>query len=157
METYRKMLRAKIHRAVVTDANLDYEGSLTVPPELMELAGIKEYEAIDVWNVTRGTRFETYAIMGIGGSGDICVNGAAAHLAKPGDRIIIASFSSVPDPLVDQFKPTVVFVDDQNRAIRTGTEIPGPRVKEGVALHLDAGTSQESSPDQGMVPEESAP
>ena len=139
METYRKMLRTKIHRAVVTAANLDYEGSLTIPPALMELSGIKEYEAIDVWNVTRGTRFETYAIMGISGSGDICVNGAAAHLAHPGDRIIIASFSSVPESLVNEFKPTVVFVDDQNRAVRTGAEIPGPRTREGGAVRCAKG------------------
>jgi aspartate 1-decarboxylase len=126
METYRHMLRAKIHRAVVTDANLEYEGSLTIPPELMELSGIRAYEAISVWNVTRGTRFETYAITGVRSSGDICVNGAAAHLAGPGDRIIIASFSSVPESMIDHFMPTVVFVDDRNRAVKTGVEVPGP-------------------------------
>jgi aspartate 1-decarboxylase len=120
------MLRAKIHRAVVTDANLDYEGSLTVPPELMELADIKEYEAISVWNVTRGTRFDTYAITGIRETGQICVNGAAAHLAGPGDRIIIAAFAGVPESMVDLFRPVVVFVDDRNRAVRTGVELPGP-------------------------------
>jgi len=126
MEPYRRMLRAKIHRAIVTDANLDYEGSLTIPPELLELTDIKEYEAISVWNVTRGTRFETYAIAGIKGSGQICVNGAAAHLAKPGDRVIIASFSDVPEPMVDDFRPIVVLVDDHNLAVRTAVEIPGP-------------------------------
>src|SRR5512135_2670484 len=97
MEVQRKMLRAKIHRAIVTDANLDYEGSLTLPPELLNATDIREYEAISIWNVTRGTRFETYAIAGEKASGQICVNGAAAHLAGPGDRIIIASFSQVPE------------------------------------------------------------
>ena len=126
MEPHRKMLRAKIHRAIVTDANLEYEGSLTIPPELLELTYIKEYEAISVWNVTRGTRFETYAIAGVKSSGQICVNGAAAHLASPGDRIIIASFSEVPETMVDDFRPIVVLVDDQNLAIRTAVEIPGP-------------------------------
>lgn len=125
-ESYRKMLRAKIHRAVVTDADLHYEGSLTIPPELMELTDIKEHEAISVWNVDRGTRFETYAMTGIAGSWEMCVNGAAAHLAGRGDRIIIASFSDVPEPCVDEFRPIVVFVDEHNHPVRTGVEIPGP-------------------------------
>jgi len=122
----RKMLRAKIHRAVVTDADLEYEGSLTIPPELLEMTDIKEYEAIQVWNVTRGTRFETYAIEGERGTGKICVNGAAAHLAGPGDIIIIAAFSDVPEPMLPEFRPVVLFVDSQNRPVRTGAELPGP-------------------------------
>lgn len=129
METFRRMLRAKIHRAIVTEANLAYEGSLTIPPELMALVDIKEYEAINVWNVNRGTRFETYAITGVEGSGQICVNGAAAHLAGPGDRIIIAAFADVPESMVDGFHPRVVFVDDHNLAVRTGVEIPGPHTR----------------------------
>jgi len=126
MEFYRKMLKAKIHRAIVTDANPEYEGSLTIPPELMEEADIKEHEAVQVWNVNRGTRFETYAMTGIRGSGEICVNGAAAHLASPGERVIIATFASVPEPMVDEFRPIVVFVDDRNVAVRSGVEVPGP-------------------------------
>ncbi len=126
MEIHRRMLKAKIHRAIVTDANLEYEGSLTIPPELLELADIREHEAIHVWNVSRGTRFETYAMTGIRGSGDVCVNGAAAHLAGPGDRIIIATFADVPESMVDEFRPIVVIVDDHNLAVRTGYEIPGP-------------------------------
>ena len=122
----RKMLRAKIHRAVVTDADLEYEGSLTIPPELLEMTDIKEYEAIQVWNVTRGTRFETYAIEGERSTGKICVNGAAAHLAGPGDIIIIAAFSDVPEPMLPEFRPVVLFVDSQNRPVRTGAELPGP-------------------------------
>lgn len=126
MEPLRIMLRAKIHRAVVTAADLDYEGSLTIPPELLELSDIRQYEAIQVWNVTRGTRFETYAIDGIRGSGDICVNGAAAHLAGVGDVIIIAAFAHVPESLVQRHHPTVVFVDPKNRPTRVGHETPGP-------------------------------
>jgi len=126
MEIHRRMLKAKIHRAVVTDANLDYEGSLTIPPELLEQADIKEHEAVHVWNVSRGTRFETYAMEGERGTGEICVNGAAAHLAGPGDRIIVATFADVPESMVDEFRPLVVFVDDHNNAVRTGYEIPGP-------------------------------
>jgi len=120
------MLRAKIHRATVTEADLHYEGSLTIPPELMEAVDIKEYESIHVWNVNRGTRFETYAITGERDSGAICVNGAAAHLAGPGDIIIIASFASVPESMVDAFRPTVAFVDAKNRVQRIGIEVPGP-------------------------------
>jgi aspartate 1-decarboxylase len=121
------MLRAKIHRARVTEANLHYEGSLTIPPDLLVHAGIREYEAVNVWNVTRGTRFETYAIAGLEGARDLCVNGAAAHLANPGDIIIIASFAEVPESLVAGFKPTIVFVDQENRVVETGQEIPGPQ------------------------------
>ncbi|MGB2958415.1 MAG: aspartate 1-decarboxylase [Bacteroidota bacterium] len=120
------MLRAKIHRVVVTDADLHYEGSLTIPPELLDLADIKEYEAVSVWNVTRGTRFETYAITGIRGSGSICVNGAAAHLATPGDILIVAAFADVPESMTDSFWPTVVFTDEKNRPVRKGIETPGP-------------------------------
>jgi aspartate 1-decarboxylase len=120
------MLRAKIHRATVTEADLHYEGSLTIPPELMDAVDIKEYEAVHVWNVNRGTRFETYAITGERNSGAICVNGAAAHLAGPGDVIIIAAFASVPESMVDAFRPTVAFVDAKNTIQRIGIEIPGP-------------------------------
>ncbi len=127
MEIHRRMLKAKIHRAIVTDANMDYEGSITIPPELLEQADIKEHEAVHVWNVSRGTRFETYAMTGIRGTGEVCVNGAAAHLAGPGDRIIIATFAEVPESMVDEFRPIVVFVDDHNLSIRSGFEAPGPR------------------------------
>jgi aspartate 1-decarboxylase len=126
-ERYRRMLRAKIHRATVTDANLEYEGSLTIPPDLMKLADIREYEGISIWNVTRGTRFDTYAMVGQPGSREICVNGAAAHLAGVGDRIIISAFASVPECDLEQFVPRVIFVDGENRAVRMGSEVPGPQ------------------------------
>ncbi|MFT4060160.1 MAG: aspartate 1-decarboxylase [Legionella sp.] len=112
---YRKMLKSKIHRATITEADLDYEGSITISPELLKAANILPYEAVNVWNVTAGTRFETYAIMGTPGSTDICVNGAAAHLVTPGDLIIIATFSQVLEKDCAHVEPTVVFVDQFNR------------------------------------------
>ena len=127
LEPLRRLLRAKIHRATVTEANLHYEGSLTIPRDLLQHSGILEYEAVHVWNVTRGTRFETYAILGEEGSREICVNGAAAHLAGPGDTIIIAAFALVPESQVPDFRPTVVFVDSENRVVEIAPEVPGPK------------------------------
>ncbi|KTD72343.1 aspartate 1-decarboxylase [Legionella tucsonensis] len=112
---YRKMLKSKIHRARVTEADLDYEGSITISPELLKAANILPYEAVNVWNVTAGTRFETYTITGRPGSTEICVNGAAAHLVTPGDLIIIASFTQVLEEECVNIIPTVVFVDQFNR------------------------------------------
>jgi aspartate 1-decarboxylase len=124
----RKMLRSKIHRATITGADLHYEGSVTVPPDLLAAADIKEYEAVCVWNVTRGTRFETYAILGKEGSRDICVNGAAAHLVKPGDIAIIACFTFLPEDRVEDYRPKLVFVDGENRMLPTRAEVAGPEV-----------------------------
>jgi aspartate 1-decarboxylase len=129
---FRKFLRSKIHRATVTQADLDYEGSLTIPPDLMRAAGISAFESVHVWDVTRGTRLETYAITGEEGSRDICVNGAAAHLVRPGDLIIIATYSFVADDVAEQgqVEPKVVFVDAENRIQHLGPEIPGPRRRD---------------------------
>lgn len=113
--TYRKMLKSKIHRACVTHADLDYEGSITISPELLKAANILPYEAVNVWNISAGTRFETYAITGEKGSTDICVNGAAAHLVTPGDLVIIATFSQILEEDCASLVPTVVFVDHFNR------------------------------------------
>ena len=124
---FRKMLSAKIHRATVTAADVDYEGSFTVPPHLLRAAGIEPYEAIDVWNVTRGTRLQTYAIRGEPGSSDVCANGAAAHLIHPGDRVILATFAYVPEDAIASHRPRLVFVDDRNRIVHHGPEIPGPQ------------------------------
>lgn len=126
---YRKFLRSKIHRATVTQADLEYEGSLTLPPNLMRAADIQAYESVQVWNVTRGSRLETYAITGEEGSLDICANGAAAHLICPGDVIIVATFSFLVDVQREMtpVEPKVVFVDSQNQMIRVGEEVPGPR------------------------------
>ena len=123
----RTFLRAKIHRATVTDTDLHYEGSVTIPPELLEASGIQPYEAISVWNVTNGSRFETYAICGEAGSSAVCVNGAAAHLTKKGDIIIIACFAALDEAEVRSFEPTLVFVDGSNRLLPTRKEVPGPR------------------------------
>lgn len=109
------MLKSKIHRATITEANLDYEGSITISPELLRAANILPNEAVWVWNVTRGTRFETYAIKGLPASCDVCVNGAAAHLVEPGDIVIIASFVQLDDARCSSHEPTVIFVDEQNR------------------------------------------
>lgn len=122
---YRKMLKSKIHRATVTEADLDYEGSITISPELLKASNILPYEAVNVWNVTAGTRFETYAITGEPGSTDICVNGAAAHLVTPGDLVIIATFSQVLEEHCADVNPTVVFVDQFNRMRETRPERAG--------------------------------
>lgn len=126
MTRYRKMLRAKIHRAFVTMADIEYEGSITIPPELLKASDIREYEAVSVWNVTSGTRFETYAIAGVRNSDDICVNGAAAHLVTPGDRVIIASFIDIPEQKLAQHKPKLIFVGKNNKDFREEVEVPGP-------------------------------
>ena len=123
----RKFLRAKIHRATVTQADLNYEGSVTIPPELLEASGISEYEAVNVWNVTKGTRFETYAICGQAESGNICINGAAAHLVNIGDIIIIACFSFMTEKELEGFKPKLVFVDSNNKLKELRKEVPGPQ------------------------------
>ena len=111
----REMLKGKIHRVHVTDANVDYEGSITVDPVLMEAADILPYEKVHVVDVTNGARLETYAIPGKPGAGDICVNGAAAHLVHPGDIAIILSYALVTDDEARRMKPHLVYVDAQNR------------------------------------------
>lgn len=128
MDSYRKMMRAKIHRATVTHADVHYEGSVTIPPELLEATGIAPYEAVCVWNVTNGARFETYAIEGERESTHICVNGAAARLVSPGDIVIIACFSWLHQSELANFKPRVVFVDQHNRIRQMRSEVPGPQL-----------------------------
>jgi len=123
---YRKMLRAKIHRATITHADLEYEGSITIPPDLMEAGDFLPSEAVCVWNVTRGTRFETYTIEGDPESRNICVNGAAAHLVKPGDLVIIAAFTMLPEDVARDYEPKVVFVDENNHIKYLRKEIAGP-------------------------------
>ncbi|MCB9030221.1 MAG: aspartate 1-decarboxylase [Deltaproteobacteria bacterium] len=128
MNCYRKILKSKIHRATVTGADVEYEGSITIPPELLVLSDICEYEAVSVWNVTSGTRFETYAIAGQPGSNDICVNGAAAHLVEVGDTIIIASFFDLHESEVASYRQKLVFVDHKNQPKELRSEVPGPAV-----------------------------
>jgi len=110
------VLYSKIHRATVTDAQLHYEGSLTIDQHLMELAGLSEYQQIDIYNITNGERFTTYAIVGEPHTGIIQVNGAAAHKAGAGDLIIIAAYAMIPQSEATEWKPKLVFVDrDTNR------------------------------------------
>lgn len=123
----RTFFKAKIHRATVTHADLDYEGSVTIDEDLLDASGILEYEAVHVWNITRGTRLQTYAIKGARGSGIICINGAAAHLNKPGDLVILATFAEVEPAEIPTFKPTVVLVDRQNKIVSApAAEVAGP-------------------------------
>ena len=114
---YRTLLKSKIHRARVTDADLHYEGSLTIDRELMAAADIVEFERVDVYDITNGSRLSTYAIAGPAGSGRICVNGAAAHLINPGDLVIIASYAQYSAEEVRRHRPKILVVDDQNRVV----------------------------------------
>ena len=118
----RKMMRAKIHRATVTQADVDYEGSITIDRTLMDATVLLPNEAVCVWNVTNGNRFETYVVEGERDSGCICVNGAAAHLIKPHDVVIIASYVQLDDAECRDFEGIRVFVDRANRA----RDIQGP-------------------------------
>ena len=124
----RSMLKSKIHRATVTHADVDYEGSLTLDAQLLEAADILPFEEVHVWNVTRGTRLRTYAMVGAAGSGVVCINGAAAHLAGPGDRVIVATFTPMDDAQARLHRPRVVLVDEHNRVKPERTaEVPGPQ------------------------------
>lgn len=111
----RTMLKSKIHRATVTEANIEYEGSVTIDRDLLDAADLRQYEQVDVWDCTNGNRLTTYVIEGRRGSGDICINGAAAHLIKPLDLVIIASWTQVDDAEADDYDARRVFVDSRNR------------------------------------------
>jgi aspartate 1-decarboxylase len=114
----RIMCKSKIHRATVTDADLNYEGSITIDPTLLEAADIREYEQVQVVNVNNGERFETYAIQGRRSSGDIVVNGAAARLVQKGDLVIIMSYCLMDDAEVAHHAPRIVFVSAANAVTR---------------------------------------
>ncbi|MGH9388736.1 MAG: aspartate 1-decarboxylase [Vicinamibacteria bacterium] len=120
----RTMLKSKIHRATVTDANLEYEGSITVDPLLLKEADIVPYEKVDIYNCTNGERLHTYAIEGEPGKGEIVVNGAAAHRVKAGDCIIIASYVNVPGRRASEHRPRLVYVDRANRVTSVKIETP---------------------------------
>lgn len=113
-----QMLKGKIHRAVVVQAELNYVGSITVDPELMKAAGILEYEKVQIVDVENGSRFETYTIEGEPGSGMICLNGAAARMVQTGDHIIIMSYCDMAPEEAKSHKPKVVFVDEKNQIKR---------------------------------------
>lgn len=120
----RIMLKSKIHRARVTHSELDYEGSIAVDSRLLDAADIREYERVDVYNVTNGERFSTYAIRAEAGSGIVSINGAAAHKASPGDIVIVCSYAEYKEKDLATFKPRLVYVEAQNRIARTGNAIP---------------------------------
>jgi aspartate 1-decarboxylase len=123
----RTLFKSKIHRATVTHADLEYEGSVSIDEDLMDAADILEYEAVHIWNITRGTRLQTYAIRGQRGSGIICINGAAAHLNKPGDLVILATFADFDEAEARSLKPNVVLVDKANKIVaKDAAEVAGP-------------------------------
>ncbi len=115
MPISRTMLKSKIHRATVTDANLNYVGSITVDTELLQRADIRPYEHVHIVNINNGARLETYAIEGPAGEGDMCLNGAAARLAQPGDLIIVLSYAQYAEAELENYAPIVVQVDERNR------------------------------------------
>jgi len=118
------MLKAKLHRACVTHSELHYEGSCAIDGKLLEAAGIREYEQIHIYNVNNGERFTTYAIRAEDGSGIISINGAAAHKAKPGDRVIICAYAMLSQQELLNFNPTLVYLDEQNKITRMSNSIP---------------------------------
>ncbi len=117
MMQIRWLLRAKIHRATVTQADLDYVGSVSIDEDLLDAAGIVEWEKVAVLDVTNGSRLETYAIKAPRGSGEICINGAAAHLVNPGDLVILLAFQGIEEGEIDSHEPRIVHVDENNKVI----------------------------------------
>jgi len=116
------MLKGKIHRATVTEANLDYMGSLTLDENLLDAAGLMEYEKVQILNITNGNRLETYIIRGKRGSGQVCINGAAAHLIHEGDLVIVVAYCQLSDEESKYHQPQIVYVDADNRILSKSTE-----------------------------------
>ncbi len=128
----RRMMKSKIHRLTVTDANIDYVGSITLDPDLLALADIREWEQVAVVDVDNGARLETYVILGQPGQGECCLNGAAARLVDPGHKVIVITYADYDDADLDGHAPVVVHVDDRNRAIQleeaaSDGAVPGSR------------------------------
>lgn len=126
----RILLKSKIHRATVTQADLHYEGSVTIDGALMDAADIVDYEQVEIYDISNGARLTTYAIRGESGSGTICINGAAAHLVRPHDLVILASYAEYEDREVRTHRPRILHVDEHNRAApsdsseaESGTEV----------------------------------
>jgi aspartate 1-decarboxylase len=123
----RTLFKSKIHRATITHADVDYEGSVTVDAGLLEAADILPHEAVHLWNVSNGERLVTYALPGSRGSGVVCANGAAAHRFSAGDLVIVCTFAELEDAEARSFEPTVILVDGDNRIVDPAmTELPGP-------------------------------
>ena len=118
------LLKAKLHRARVTHAELDYEGSCAIDGRLLDVAGMHDYEQIQIYNVTNGERFTTYAMRAEAGSGIISINGAAAHRAKPGDIIIICAYCQMTSAEAASHKPRLIYLDEHNKVTRTSNAIP---------------------------------
>ena len=148
----RRMMKSKIHRATVTDANLHYVGSITVDRDLMDLADLLEYEQVAVVDIDNGARLETYVIEGERGSGDICLNGAAARLVSPGDRVIIISYAEYDREELERYAPTIVHVDRANQPIDELTaeliaaEQQGPAPHRYIDVAVAASDSKDSWP-----------
>ncbi len=128
------MMKSKIHRATVTDANLHYVGSVTVDRDLMDAANLLEFEQVAVVDITNGARLETYVIEGVRGQGDICLNGAAARLVAPGDQVILISYADYDDAELATYAPAIVHVDTANAVVTEATavalaavQLPAPR------------------------------
>lgn len=117
----RRMMKSKVHRATVTGADLHYVGSITLDPDLMEAADLLEYEQVAVLDIDNGNRFETYAIAGVRGSGDCCLNGAAARLVSSGDRVIVITYADYDEAELAAYQPRVVHVDTANRIVDEAT------------------------------------
>src|ERR671919_2652484 len=132
----RQMLKSKIHRATITDCDIDYVGSVTLDPELMRQADLVPNEQVHVWDIANGARFVTYAIEGEPGSGDVQVNGAAARLVNEGDTVIVASFGAYDERDLDAYAPVVVHVDEHNRIIEVDSH---PEVLLGSPIASEAG------------------
>ena len=118
-----RALKSKIHRAVVTDANIDYVGSISIDKKLMEKANLLEYEKVQILNITNGNRLDTYVIEGEKNSGEICINGAAAHLVSPEDLVIIVSYCDINHDDLKAHKPAVVHVNDRNEIISIASDV----------------------------------
>jgi aspartate 1-decarboxylase len=121
----RTMCKSKIHRATVTGADLNYIGSITIDPVLMEAADLLEFEQVAVVNVNNGARFETYVIPGERGRGEICLNGAAARMVHPGDKVIVISYAQYDEAEMETYRPQFIFVDEQNRISRDALRAVG--------------------------------
>ena len=118
------VLKAKLHQAAITHAELEYEGSCAIDGDLLDRSGIREYEQIQIYNISNGERFTTYAIRAENGSGVISANGAAAHKARPGDRVIICSYGLLDEKELENYKPTLVYLDEKNQIIQVKDQIP---------------------------------
>jgi aspartate 1-decarboxylase len=119
----RTMCKSKIHRATVTGADLHYIGSITIDPDLMEAADLLEFEQVHVVDIDNGARFETYVIPGERGRGEICLNGAAARLVHPGDKVIIISYGQYDEREMQSYRPQFIFVDEENRISRDALRV----------------------------------